>query len=95
VLNDELELEGLARDVVRRIQNQRKNAGFKIADEIETYYDVGPQLTPVFEAYGHYIMAEILSKVLHPTEPPANAFVEIFDLAGEKLRIGLVRVEKS
>lgn len=94
VLNDELELEGLARDVVRRIQNQRKNAGFRIADEIETYYDVGQKLTSVFEAYGHYIMVETLSKALHPTEPPANAFVEIFDLAGEKLRIGLVRVEK-
>jgi isoleucyl-tRNA synthetase len=92
-LTAELEQEGLARDIVRRIQNQRKNAGFRIADEIETYYDAGPHLRSVFEAYGPYIAVETLSKALHPTEPPTNAFVEVFDLAGETLRIGLVQVE--
>jgi isoleucyl-tRNA synthetase len=92
-LTEELEQEGLARDIVRRIQNQRKNAGFRIADEIETYYDAGPHLRSVFEAYGPYIAVETLSKALHPTEPPANAFVEAFDLVGETLRIGLVQVE--
>jgi isoleucyl-tRNA synthetase len=95
VLTKELELEGLARDIVRRIQNQRKNADFRISDEIELYYVVGSKLASVFKAYRSYIMAETLSTALYPTEPPANAFEEKFDLAGEKLRIGLVRVEKE
>ena len=95
VLNKELELEGLARDIVRRIQNQRKNADFRISDEIELYYVVGSKLASVFKVYKSYIMAETLSTALYPTEPPANAFEEKFDLAGEKLRIGLVRVEKE
>ena len=93
VMTDTLEQEGLARDIVRRIQNQRKNAGFQIADEIETYYEAGPRLQAVFETFEAYIATETLSKALHPTEPPATAFIEVFDLAGGPLRIGLVRVE--
>jgi isoleucyl-tRNA synthetase len=43
-LTAELKTEGLARDIVRRIQNQRKTAGFDIADRIETYYQAGTNL---------------------------------------------------
>jgi len=61
VVTDDLKKEGLARDIVRRIQNQRKEADFNIADWIETYYETGPRLTEVFEAFGDYIAAETLS----------------------------------
>jgi isoleucyl-tRNA synthetase len=93
VVDEALKREGLARDIVRRIQNQRKNAGFRIADEIETYYAVGPTLAEVFAAHGAYIAVETLSTALHQGEPPEEAYVETFDLAGEELRIGLVRAE--
>ena len=48
IIPENLKMEGLARDIVRRIQNQRKEAGFNIADLIETYYEAGPTLTKVF-----------------------------------------------
>ncbi|HSV86481.1 MAG TPA: DUF5915 domain-containing protein, partial [Levilinea sp.] len=40
-LTEELQSEGLAREVVRRIQAMRKEAGFNIDDRIHTYYQLG------------------------------------------------------
>ena len=38
-LTPELENEGMAREIVHRIQNMRKSAGFEIADHITTYFE--------------------------------------------------------
>jgi isoleucyl-tRNA synthetase len=95
LITDDLAQEGLARDIVRRIQNQRKDADFIISDEIETYYDTGSKLVRVFELYGEYIAAETLSKALYNTEPPEDAFVDVYELCGEKLRVGLVLFHKK
>jgi isoleucyl-tRNA synthetase len=91
-ITDELAMEGLARDIVRRIQNQRKEAGFEIADQIITYYDAGKKLCEVFEIYGEYIAEETLSTTLYRSTPPRDAFVKTFELGGETLKIGLIRV---
>ena len=91
VITPELEAEGLARDVVRRIQNARKAAGFDIADRITTTYQTGPKLAAVFAAHADYIAAETLSVSLAEGEPPEGAYVEGFKLAGESLEVGLLR----
>ena len=95
VITEELEKEGLARDIVRRIQNQRKEAGFNIADTIETYYDTGPKLAEVFSAFGDYIAAETLSTSLHRAKPPKDSHVAEYKIDGEPLTIGLVRTPKN
>jgi len=95
VLTEELRVEGLARGIVRRIQNQRKEAGFHIADEIETYYEAGPRLTEAFQVHGDYIAAETLSTALHRAEPPKEAHVIRYEINGEPLRVGLVRTRKK
>jgi len=92
-MTEDLRKEGFARDIVRRIQNQRKEADFNIADMIETYYEAGPKLSAVFQDFGDYIAAETLSKSLHKAEPPKEAHEATYQIGGEKLRIGLRRVE--
>ncbi|KPV65088.1 MAG: Isoleucine--tRNA ligase [Candidatus Bathyarchaeota archaeon BA1] len=94
-ITEELKKEGLARDIVRRIQNQRKEAGFNIADQIETYYIAGPKLTEVFTTYGHYIGAETLSTAIYKAEPPTGSHVADFKIGGESIRVGLVRTQKN
>ncbi|UCE43710.1 MAG: isoleucine--tRNA ligase, partial [Candidatus Bathyarchaeota archaeon] len=64
VITEELKKEGLARDIVRRVQNQRKDAGFDIADQIETYFEAGEELAEVFATHGEYIASETLSKFI-------------------------------
>jgi len=93
-ITEELEHEGLARDVVRRVQALRKEAGFEIDDHIETYYSGDAKVEAVFEAEGEYIAVETLSDVLHRGEPPQSAYVGEFDIDGMKLKLGLIRVKR-
>jgi isoleucyl-tRNA synthetase len=88
-ISEALSEEGLVRDIIRRIQNQRKEAGFNIADFIDTYFSAGPRLTELFEIHGKLIRAETLSKVILNGEPPTNAHVKVYELGGEKLKLGL------
>ncbi len=91
-ITEELAREGLARDVVRRIQALRKEADFEIDDLIETHYCGDPEVEAVFEAEGEYIAAETLSRRLHQGAPPEGAHVGEFEIDGLKLRVGLVRL---
>ena len=93
-ITEELGHEGLARDVVRRIQALRKEAGFEIDDRIETYYSGGAEVEAVFEAEGEYIAVETLSEDLRRGEPPEGAHVGEFDIDGRKLRLGLIRIKR-
>jgi len=92
-ITEVLKKQGLAQDIVRRIQNQRKDAGFAIADQIKTYYDAEPKLTDIFETYGDYIAAETLSTTISKTEPPKNAHIVEFKLDNMPLKIGLIRIK--
>jgi isoleucyl-tRNA synthetase len=91
VITPSLEAEGLARDLVRRIQNARKQAGFDISDRIAITYQAGPKLAAVFVEHTDYIAAETLSVSLTEGESPEEAYVQEVGLAGESLKLGLLR----
>ncbi len=90
-ISEYLKQEGLAREIVRRIQNQRKDAGFDIDDQIVTYYEAGPKLSKVFITQKDYITSETLSTALQQASPPEEANVTDYKIAGERLKIGLIR----
>ncbi|MFQ6053151.1 MAG: DUF5915 domain-containing protein, partial [Candidatus Bathyarchaeia archaeon] len=94
-ITEALRYEGLARDVVRRIQALRKEADFDIDDRIETYYRGDPEVEAAFEVEGEYIAAETLSDALRRGEPPQGAYVGEFVIDGARLRLGLVRVQRD
>jgi isoleucyl-tRNA synthetase len=89
-LDEELIQEGLARELVRRIQTMRKEAGFRIEDRITTYYQAGPTLQEVLEALGQYIKGETLSTELIEGELPAGAYAQTFKIEGEEITLSLV-----
>jgi isoleucyl-tRNA synthetase len=91
-LDKNLIREGLARELVRRIQTLRKDAGFRIEDRIVTYYQASPALREVLEALGQYIKGETLSTELIEGELPAEATTQTFQVEGEEITLGLVRV---
>jgi isoleucyl-tRNA synthetase len=92
-ITPDLEREGIARDIVRRIQSLRKEADFEIDDRIATYYSGDPAIEEVFEAERDYIRAETLSVELTKGEAPEGAYSNEFDIDGKKLRLHLLRVE--
>ncbi|UCF06008.1 MAG: isoleucine--tRNA ligase [bacterium] len=67
-LTPELVREGVARDLVNRIQNFRKESGLEVSDRIELCYSAPSELTEVFEEYGEHIRSEILAERLEEGE---------------------------
>lgn len=91
-ITEDLKNEGLARDIVRRIQALRKEADFEIDDEIETYFTGDAVLENVFALEHDYIAAETLSKSVVRGDPPDGAHVEEYKIEGLKLILGLKRL---
>lgn len=89
----DLKTEGLAREIVRRIQNQRKDAGFEIADRIEVYYEAGPELAEVFSLHEDYIASETLATSICQTETPKDTYVVQYEVDGKPLKVGVIRRE--
>ncbi len=88
-LTPELKAEGLAREIVRRVQAQRKNADFNIEDRITTWYVAEGELAEVFQTWGDYIQAETLTTELLAGEPPSEAFVDTHKVEGQEFTIGV------
>jgi isoleucyl-tRNA synthetase len=65
-ITQELRLEGLAREVVRAIQDRRKKAGLNVEDRIHTRYEADGMLVRAVEKHGDYIKTETLSVTLEP-----------------------------
>lgn len=59
-ITDELYLEGLARDVIRLIQQARKDAGFNVSDRINLEYDATGDIQKAIEAYSEFISEQTL-----------------------------------
>jgi isoleucyl-tRNA synthetase len=91
VITPELQAEGLAREVVRRVQTMRKDAGFNIEDRITTWYMADGELSDTIAAWGDYIRAETLSIELVAGEPPADAYTEAHTVDGLDVRLGVRR----
>jgi isoleucyl-tRNA synthetase len=91
-LTPELRTEGLAREVVRRIQAMRKEAGFNIEDRIATYYQAEGDLVTVMQDWINYINAETLTTHLVADTPPAGAYVETYKIDGMALMVGVEKI---
>ena len=88
----ELAAEGLARELVHRIQNMRRDAGFDIADHIETFYEAGAEVAQVMTAYEEYVRQETLSDRVATGAAPSDAYTESQEVEGHSVRLSLRRV---
>ena len=91
-LTSDLLNEGLARELIRRIQNLRKTADFALDDRIDIVYcGASDTVDAVMQLFSGYICAETLADSLRPGEIPAHFARETVDLRGDSLTIGLQR----
>ena len=73
-ITPELRGEGLAREVVKRIQNYRKESGFEITDRIQVTIQAVPQLKEAVEAFADFISVQVLAdKIVFAGELPSTA----------------------
>ena len=60
-LTEELKNEGMARELVNRIQNIRKKSGLEITDRIRVQIEPNEAATKAVEAFGDYIARQVLA----------------------------------
>jgi isoleucyl-tRNA synthetase len=60
-LTDDLRNEGMARELVNRIQNIRKKSGLEITDRIRVQIEPNEAATKAVEAFGDYIARQVLA----------------------------------
>jgi isoleucyl-tRNA synthetase len=93
-LTPELTAEGLARELVRNIQDARKSAGLAIADRIVLYLGGvagDPELEGVVREWGEYIREETLAEDLILENPPEAAYTEPVELDHRTVTVGVLR----
>jgi len=91
VLTAELRLEGLARDVVRGIQELRKRSGFSVDDRIAIFYQGDGLPAEALERWRDYIAAETLAVTMSREPAPAGSFEKTLELDGHPLRVSVMK----
>ena len=89
MLTPDLKAEGLAREVVRRVQNLRKEADFDLDDRIVTTYQAEGELAEAIESWRAFIAEETLSVELRSGAPEDQATVLQDQVDGHSLRLGV------
>jgi isoleucyl-tRNA synthetase len=72
-LDRDLVLEGIARELVRTVQDARKQAGLNVSDRIRLHIEGNETVMAALEGHRNYIMAETLASQWMPL-PPAEGF---------------------
>ncbi len=88
-LSPELEAEGIAREVVRRLQTMRRSAGLDITDTITVYYQGVSLIQQVMEQFADYIKQETLSQKLVSDTPPNGIYTEKYRLLDSEVVFGI------
>ena len=92
-LTPELVQEGLAREVVRRVQDLRKQADLDISDRIKLYYEATPALAEAIELYSDYLKGETLTVKLLAAKAPKDLPAAEAEFGDEKITVALEKAE--
>lgn len=78
-ITEELKNEGMAREIVKRIQAYRKSSGFEITDHIHVVLSHDDNLQKAIEAYHDYICSQVLADKLEFGEPESGEELDFED----------------
>ncbi len=91
-LSPELIQEGYARDLVRTINNMRKDAGLDIADRINLVYQAKGDVAAAFATYDSYIRQETLAVTLEAASLPTPLAQLTVDIGSQEVLLAFAKV---
>ena len=86
-ISEPLRLEGIARELVNRIQNLRKDSGFEVTDRIEVFLQADENIENAIKLNLEYIKLETLTDELHLVAQLDKGIEVSFDSVNSKLHI--------
>lgn len=88
-ITEELKNEGMAREIVKRIQAYRKSSGFEITDHIHVVLSHDDNLQKAVEAYHDYICSQVLADKLEFGAPESG---EELDFENFKISVDITKL---
>ena len=86
-INDDLRKEGIARELINRIQNLRKDSGFEVTDRIDVTLQKDEHIVNAVDANISYIKSETLTNELEIIDKLDKGIEIAFDHVNTKLFI--------
>ena len=90
-VTDELRREGVARELINRVQNLRKDSGLEVTDKIAVEVEALDELSDSLAEFGDYVAQQVLAVEIKVVAEPAGEFATTTDLDEKPLRIALSR----
>ncbi len=88
-LTPELIEEGFVREIISKIQNMRKEAGFEVMDHIEVGYEADDKVSGVFAAHSEEIASVVLADSI--TSGLNDGFKKDLNINGESVSLSVRR----
>lgn len=89
-LTEELVEEGFVRELISKIQNMRKDAGFEVMDHINVYENGNDLLSNILLKNADFIKKEVLAESINVGS--VEGIVKEWNINGEKCTIGVERI---
>ncbi|OGN95775.1 MAG: isoleucine--tRNA ligase [Chloroflexi bacterium RBG_13_51_18] len=89
----ELQAEGMAREIVHRLQTMRRTAGYEIADHILMYYEGDAYFVQSISGFADYIRQETLADDIEESIPEDVDLQEEHKVSGYSLSLGIKKVK--
>ena len=90
-VTQELECEGLARDLIRMVQQARKQAGLHVSDHIQLWLELGEETRGAIETHKDYLAEQTLADEVDFGATSGAEYAERGTLGGAEIGIGLTR----
>ena len=91
-VTDDLRREGVARELINRIQNIRKDSGFEVTDRIRVEIEAKEAVVGAVAAYADYIGQQTLARDVRTAALPEGEFVVESEIDEEPLKIAVTKL---
>ncbi|MBP5715961.1 MAG: isoleucine--tRNA ligase, partial [Bacteroidales bacterium] len=85
-ITEALKCEGVARELIKRIQNYRKTAGFEVTDRIQIRIESNTETDAAVKQYGDYIASQVLATSIEIVSAGSLANAIELDMDDYKVR---------
>lgn len=91
-ITDDLSAEGIARELINRIQNIRKDSGLEVTDKIRVEIEQQEFVLPALKSFADYIASQTLAVEIEGVASPSGEFVVESEVDEQPVRIAVTKI---
>jgi isoleucyl-tRNA synthetase len=89
-ITESLKMEGIARDIINRIQNIRKTRDYDITDKIKLTFEPNTETDAAINSYSEYIAGQVLAESIEIAPLGSESTIEDLDIDGLILKVNVI-----